>query len=216
MLPDAGRVPASDPFADVAELLSPPPPPALAELIEYIDDDDIRFMSLSIVPPRGLNEASGSGVCLAGSAITPAASLGVPISSMAKSRPGLPVLSVQASEVPDSLRFAMLKTEEGLEIIIGLEEVGGGIEMLARSAFASDVPGSACRPFLLILEGSVDAKESLWEAVRVFNGSGVAGSSGSASVVSTAVVLGLLVSGCGSYPIMVAADNARGDLYACL
>lgn len=55
MLPEVGRPPASDPFAEVAELLSPP---ALAEPSEYMDEDDILLWSASVVP-RGLKAASG-------------------------------------------------------------------------------------------------------------------------------------------------------------
>jgi hypothetical protein len=71
--PDAGLVPTSDPLTEVAGLWMPP---ALAEFREYIDDVDIRFVSMS-VEPRGLKLASGSTGCLCWSAIIPACSLGV-------------------------------------------------------------------------------------------------------------------------------------------
>lgn len=58
---DAGLVPPSDPFTEVAGLCMPP---ALAELKEYIDDVDIRFAFKSVVEPCGLKLASGNGRCL--------------------------------------------------------------------------------------------------------------------------------------------------------
>lgn len=50
-------VPGSDPFAEAAELSTPP---ALAELSEYIDEIDIRFVSFSVIERLGPRAASGS------------------------------------------------------------------------------------------------------------------------------------------------------------
>lgn len=70
---DLPVAPFSDPFADAAELGTPP---ALTELREYMDDTDIRFPSNSVVEAFGRNAASGKCVCFASSAIAPAVNLG--------------------------------------------------------------------------------------------------------------------------------------------
>lgn len=64
------------------------------------------------------------------------------------------------------LRREALRKDEGLEIMIGLDEEGGGMEILALSAFVSVVPISAWRPFLLELDRSAEANERRWEALR--------------------------------------------------
>ncbi len=100
MLPEAGLVPGSDPVTEAAEL---GPPPALAELKEYIEDVNIRFASGSAMEPRGFKAASGKEGCLEMSAMLPAASFGVSKSSIADSGRGLPVLPVQISEFSEGL-----------------------------------------------------------------------------------------------------------------
>jgi len=72
--PDAARVfaPASDPFADAAELGGPP---ARTELSEYIDDTDMRFVSNSGIEGLGLRAGSGRCAYLDSSAIIPGESL---------------------------------------------------------------------------------------------------------------------------------------------
>jgi hypothetical protein len=67
-------VPLSDPVADAPELGAPP---ALAEVNEYIDETDIRFVSKSRIA------GSGSWECLDSSAIMPGDNLGVSKSSTA-------------------------------------------------------------------------------------------------------------------------------------
>lgn len=42
------------------------------------------------------------------------------------------------------------------------------MEMLARSACVSVVPGSAYRPFLLVFEVTLAADESVWDCCRDF------------------------------------------------
>ncbi len=81
VVPEAGRVPASEPVAEAVELATPP---ALAELNEYNEDVDIRFDSLSMPEPRGLIAASGNVGCLLGSAIFPTVLFGVSKSSTAE------------------------------------------------------------------------------------------------------------------------------------
>jgi hypothetical protein len=92
------------------------------------------------------------------SAIFPATSRGVSKSSMTESGLGLPDPVVQVSECSDGLR--KLKVEAGRDLIVGLPE-GGGIDILARSACISEHPGSAWRPFLLVIELSLDAEDRL-------------------------------------------------------
>lgn len=99
--PDVGLVPVSDPFAEAAELGTPP---ALAEFKEYIEEVDVRFPSDSPVRLRGSKAASGNEGCLESSAIVPAASFGVSKSSMTDSGRGLPVPPDQISEFSDGLR----------------------------------------------------------------------------------------------------------------
>ncbi len=135
--PGVGLVPASDPLVEVAELCTPP---ALAELKEYIEDVDMRFPSFSAPDAREFKAASGNEGCLDVSAMIPAANLGVSKSSMADSGRGLPVPPVQTSEFSEGRRW--LNVDEGRDLMVGRAE-GGGIEILARSAWASVVPGSA-------------------------------------------------------------------------
>jgi len=135
--PDAGLVPGSDPLAEAAELCTTP---ARAELKEYTEDVDMRFLSDSTAEPRGFKAASGKDGCLGMSAMLPAANFGVSKSSIADSGRGLPVLPVQTSEFSDGRRW--LNVEDGRDLIVGRPE-GGGIEILARSACVSVVPGSA-------------------------------------------------------------------------
>jgi hypothetical protein len=99
--PDVGLVPASDPFAEVPELCTPP---ALVEIKEYIEDVDMRFTSGSAAELRGFKAASGNGGCLVMSAMLPAANLGVSKSSIADSGRGLSVPPVQTSEFSDGRR----------------------------------------------------------------------------------------------------------------
>jgi hypothetical protein len=75
-------------------------------------------------------------------------------------------------------------------LIVGRPE-GGGIEILARSACASVVPGSAWRPFLPVVELSLDADDKLW-VVTLLGFSRA--DDGSASERSIAMVLRILVS----------------------
>jgi hypothetical protein len=137
ILPDVGLVPVSDPFAELAELGTPP---ALAEFKEYIEEVDMRFPSDSAVVLRGLKAASGNEGCLERSTILPATNFGVSKSSITDSGLGLPVPPDQISELSDGLRW--LNVEDGRDLTVGLAE-GGGIDILARSACASVVPGSA-------------------------------------------------------------------------
>jgi hypothetical protein len=99
--PEVGLVPASDPFAEAAELWTPP---ALAEVKEYIDGVDMRFPSDSAAGLRGFKAASGNKGCLDMSAMLPAANFGVSRSSMADSGRGLPLSPVQVSEFSDGRR----------------------------------------------------------------------------------------------------------------
>lgn len=46
---------------------------------------------------------------------------------------------------------------------------GGGIDMLARSEWMSDVPASAYRPFLLDAELELEAEDKLCELVRTLS-----------------------------------------------
>lgn len=73
--------PTSEPFADAAELCTPPP--ALTELNEYMEDTDIRFDSISGMDGRARREASGSCDTFESSDIIPGDNLGVSISSTA-------------------------------------------------------------------------------------------------------------------------------------
>lgn len=54
----------------------------------------------------------------------------------------------------------------------GVVEYGGGIDMLARSACVSVVPGSKCLPFRFDEEASPEAKERRCEALRDLKDSG--------------------------------------------
>jgi hypothetical protein len=75
-------VPASEPFADAAELGTPP---ARTELREYIDDTDMRFVSISEIEGLVRRAGSGSAPCFDSSPIVPGLSLGVVKSSTAMS-----------------------------------------------------------------------------------------------------------------------------------
>lgn len=118
----------------------------------------MRFAPRSVEELRAFKAASGNIGCFVKSDMLPGANFGVSKSSMANSGRGLPALLPQNSDASDGLR--LLIVEDGRELIIGLPE-GGGIEMLARSACTSVVPGSACRLFLLVIRLSPEADERL-------------------------------------------------------
>jgi hypothetical protein len=75
-------VPTSEPFAEAAELGTPP---ARAELREYTEEMDIRFELMSDRDGRERTAESGSSGCFEASAIMPGESLGVSKSSTATS-----------------------------------------------------------------------------------------------------------------------------------
>ena len=80
-------VPASDPFADAAELGAPP---ARTELSEYIEETDMRFVDISPSDGRGLSAGSGSWGYLSSPMTMPGESFGVvKSSSTAMSSPPL-------------------------------------------------------------------------------------------------------------------------------
>lgn len=186
--------PASDPFAEAAELGTPP---ALAELSEYIEDTDMRFESISDVDVLGRNARSGGWEGFESSAMAPGVDLGGSKSSTAISSLLVFLLDpnpcFQNSAVSG---VCWLYVEEILDRMEGLGE-GDGIEMLARSEWMSLVPGSAYGPFLLDAELEREAEDRLWEAVRVLSlgngggsfrtrpGSGRGKSCGLGSVVSS-------------------------------
>lgn len=157
-------VPPSEPLADAAELGAPP---ALAELNEYIDDTDMRFVSISDMEGLLRRAASGNCECLDSSDMIPGDNLGVSISSTA-------MLSLLDRRLFTSAangnrhESAALDFVEYDEEVLDREREGGGIEMLARSACVVVVPGSAYLPLRLeaALKGPTGSRTA--EGARVF------------------------------------------------
>lgn len=129
--------PPSEPFADAAELGTPP---ARTELNEYIDDTDIRFdESKSDMEGRGRSAPSGNCGCFVSSVIFPGESLGVSKSTAISSL--LDLLLVNSDPCLEYSPPDIMLYGDDVRDFGG----GGGIEMLARSEFVSVVPGSAFR-----------------------------------------------------------------------
>ena len=155
-------VPGSDPLTDAAELCAPP---ALAELREYTDDTDMRLESISDKEGLGFSTDSDSCERFASSAMIVGGNRGVSKSSTAISSllvlllPAIPCLQLSAC-----IWVRALYVEEVRDRGFGL--TGGGMEMLARSEFASVAPGSTCRPFLLEDELTLEAEDRLCEFLR--------------------------------------------------
>lgn len=165
---DFVAAPESDPLMEAPGLFVPPPP-ALTELREKTEETDMRFASISDIDGVGLRGASGKWGRFPSSAMVPAESRGVSKSSTAISS-----LLVRLLELPPCLQASVctrplvLSVDDVRERGTGLVE-GGGIEILARSALVSVVPGSAYRPFLETTELALEADDRLCEFLRAFN-----------------------------------------------
>jgi hypothetical protein len=125
-------IPASEPFADAAELGAPP---ARTELREYIEETDIRFDSSWSADGLGRRAGSGSAPAELISSVIPGDSRGVS-KSTAKSSP-LALLSNLWLYVDDAREWADGRL--------------GGCDMLALSACMSAVPTLGL-PFLLVID----------------------------------------------------------------
>ena len=144
---DGTLYPPSDPLADAAELGAPP---ALADPNEYIDETDIRFVSMSGIDGRDRRAASGNCECFGSSAMTPGDSLGVsksPSTAISSLLPRLLSGLLACTCVPDSDERDNVLYDEEVRVRDRESEGGGGMEILARSACVIVVPGSAYRPF---------------------------------------------------------------------